>query len=153
MISYIESMLLGDPFNFLSNWPTFVWLRRLPSCSLGQALYRVPSLRAAFHAVTGAKGVLLFFDTLPDKTIDFFPNRDRGMCAYIASCTQKELADFHPSIMESAKAVILERKMAENSLEERMVNAEKLLQTLVQQGEAVRQQLEEISKAVSLRRH
>ena len=32
VISYIESMLLGDPFNFLSNWPTFVWLRRFPSC-------------------------------------------------------------------------------------------------------------------------
>ena len=45
VISYIESMLLGDPFNFLSNWPAFVWLRRLPACSLGSTFYRVPPLR------------------------------------------------------------------------------------------------------------
>ena len=26
-ISYIESLLLGDPFGFLSNWPVVSWLR------------------------------------------------------------------------------------------------------------------------------
>ena len=26
-ISYIESLLLGDPFDFLSNWPVISWLR------------------------------------------------------------------------------------------------------------------------------
>ncbi len=51
VVSYVESMLLGDPFNFLSNWPAFVWLRRVPPCSLGSALYRVPPLRMIFHKV------------------------------------------------------------------------------------------------------
>ena len=33
-ISYMESILLGDPFNFLSNWPAFKVLADVPSCSL-----------------------------------------------------------------------------------------------------------------------
>ena len=31
LIAYTESVLLGDPFNFLANWPAWIWLRRLPS--------------------------------------------------------------------------------------------------------------------------
>ena len=33
-ISYMESILLGDPFNFLSNWPALKVLAEVPSCSL-----------------------------------------------------------------------------------------------------------------------
>ena len=33
-ISYMESILLGDPFNFLSNWPALKVLADVPSCSL-----------------------------------------------------------------------------------------------------------------------
>ena len=31
LISYMESVLLGDPFNFLANWPSWIWLRRVPN--------------------------------------------------------------------------------------------------------------------------
>ena len=31
-IAFIESMIFGDPFSFLSNWPPFAWARRLPVC-------------------------------------------------------------------------------------------------------------------------
>ncbi len=55
VISYVESMLLGDPFDFLSNWPAFVWLRRLPPCSLGGIIFRVPPIRYIFHKVGGDK--------------------------------------------------------------------------------------------------
>ena len=34
IVSYMESMMLGDPFNFLSNWPKFIWLKHIPTCSL-----------------------------------------------------------------------------------------------------------------------
>ena len=34
LISYMESILLGDPFNFLANWPAWIWLRRIPNCRL-----------------------------------------------------------------------------------------------------------------------
>ena len=32
LISYMESVLLGDPFNFLANWPAWIWLRKIPNC-------------------------------------------------------------------------------------------------------------------------
>ena len=34
IVSYMESMMLGDPFNFLANWPKFIWLKHIPTCSL-----------------------------------------------------------------------------------------------------------------------
>ena len=76
-ISHLESVLLGDPFDFLTNWPPATFLARLPAMAL---CYQVPSLnmyqpltiiiqvyelcpcaRRAGHAVTGATGILLFF--------------------------------------------------------------------------------------------
>ena len=62
IISYIESTILGDPFNFLANWPSFVWLRKIPTCSLlgGGRLYKVPQFRACFHKITRAKSIMLF---------------------------------------------------------------------------------------------
>ncbi len=34
LITYTESMLLGDPFYFLSNWPPIRLLQRIPSCAV-----------------------------------------------------------------------------------------------------------------------
>ncbi len=131
VISYIESMLLGDPFNFLSNWPAFVWLRRIPACSLGKSLYRAPPLRSLFHALSGASGLLLFYDRLPDKKVTFYPNHDVHFC----SCLRGERpddaveTDFHPSILEASKAVILSKSMAteRNEAEERLARTEAML--------------------------
>ena len=68
IISYIESTVLGDPFNFLANWPSFVWLRQIPTCSIvgGGRLYRVPQLRSLFHKITRAKSIMLFQGTHQD---------------------------------------------------------------------------------------
>ena len=33
-ISYMESILLGDPFYFLSNWPPIKLIQRIPSCAV-----------------------------------------------------------------------------------------------------------------------
>ena len=57
-ISTFESMLLGDPFDFLSNVP--VLLSHLPSCSLLGQLYRSNTLKRFFTAF-GATEILLFF--------------------------------------------------------------------------------------------
>merc|ERR1719150_3380135 len=32
-IAFIESILLGDPFKLLNNWPPFAWAQKLPACS------------------------------------------------------------------------------------------------------------------------
>ena len=80
-ISYMESVLLGDPFDFLSNVPTY--LARLPSGSILRRLYRIACCRKVTPAhpaipilhipqvisKMGAKGFLLFYTYLPDKQV------------------------------------------------------------------------------------
>ena len=48
-ISYTESVLLGDPFNFLSNWPALKWVLDMPSCSICAHIYRNKTLQKFFH--------------------------------------------------------------------------------------------------------
>ena len=85
-ISHLESILLGDPFDFLTNWPSSTFLARLPAMALcyqvaiilprnallmhphkktyldlHQVYELCPCARRAGHAVTGATGILLFF--------------------------------------------------------------------------------------------
>merc|ERR1711872_956979 len=54
-ISYMESILLGDPFDFLSNVPKY--LSNLPSGSVLRQLYRNGICRRIFTKI-GAKGFL-----------------------------------------------------------------------------------------------
>ncbi len=79
-ISYTESILLGDPFNFLSNWPVLKWLRDLPSCSICPHLYKNRSIQKLFNRITGATGILLFYNILPTKKMTFKPNSKRQNC-------------------------------------------------------------------------
>ena len=61
-ISYMESVLLGDPFQFLSRWPAVRFLSRVPSLALCHQVYTsCPSARRAGHCITGATGILLFY--------------------------------------------------------------------------------------------
>merc|ERR1711962_1196475 len=76
-ISTFESMLLGDPFDFLSNVP--VLLSHLPSCSLLGQLYRSATLKRFFTAF-GATEILLFYRFIPDKSVTIWPNRDSEQC-------------------------------------------------------------------------
>ena len=39
-ISYAESLLLGDPFDFLSNVPALNWMMKIPSLSCCRQIYR-----------------------------------------------------------------------------------------------------------------
>ena len=39
-ISYTESLLLGDPFDFLSNVPALNWMMKIPSLSFCRQIYR-----------------------------------------------------------------------------------------------------------------
>ncbi|XP_040568559.1 transient receptor potential cation channel protein painless [Lepeophtheirus salmonis] len=84
-VSYAESVLLGDPFDFLSSSSAngdgpFSWLNRhLPSCALLNALYtKSPTVRSAFQKITGATGILLFFTLLTDKSARF-PHVAKGL--------------------------------------------------------------------------
>ena len=61
-ISYMESVLLGDPFEFLSRWPPVRFVSGLPSLALCHQVYSsCPTARRAGHCITGATGILLFY--------------------------------------------------------------------------------------------
>ena len=75
LISYTESMLLGDPFQFLTNWPAVSWLRKLPSCSCLKAFYAVKPVRKFLEMLMG--DTLLFQSRLKYKKAIFAPNRSR----------------------------------------------------------------------------
>merc|ERR1712117_554109 len=70
-ISYMESVLLGDPFNFLSNVPDY--LSNLPSGSIMRQFYRSGILTKIFSKL-GASRFLLFYTFLPEKRITVKPN-------------------------------------------------------------------------------
>ena len=80
-ISYTEAVLLGDPFNFLSNWP--VWLAKVPSCSLCRQMYKSAAIKRLFHKLTGATGILLFYKFLPNKKLVIRPNERRRECGFM----------------------------------------------------------------------
>ena len=78
-ISYLESVLLGDPFDFLSNVPRF--LTFLPSCSIFRQLYRSNILRKVFTKI-GASNILVFFNYLPEKKSPVLrPNSNQKHCS------------------------------------------------------------------------
>ena len=78
-ISYLESVLLGDPFDFLSNVPRF--LTFLPSCSIFRQLYRSTMLKKIFTKI-GASNILLFYNYLPEKRSPVHrPNTNQRDCS------------------------------------------------------------------------
>ena len=50
-ISYTESILLGDPLDFLGNWPPFKWITNLPSMALLRCLFNNKSALHLLHKV------------------------------------------------------------------------------------------------------
>jgi len=79
-ISYTEAILLGDPFNFLSNWPALHWIRDLPSCSFCAFLHKNKTTQKALQRMTGATDILLFYNQLPEKSWSLKPNADTDNC-------------------------------------------------------------------------
>ena len=87
-ISYLESVLLGDPFNFLSNVPDY--LSSLPSGSVLRQLYRNQFCSKIFRKI-GAKRFLLFYTYLPEKQLSLTPNQDSRCCVLIGDEMGKDI--------------------------------------------------------------
>merc|ERR1712083_1145700 len=141
LISYMESILLGDPFNFLANWPSWIWLRRIPNCSMvgGGRLYKVPQLREVFHRITGARDIMLFQGTNQDhKSINSLCSCCGSTSEYDPSSTETILEDLPEVIADSAKETVvqnlrLKAEEAEKSqLESRLQNIESILYKLLE---------------------
>lgn len=101
-ISYAESLLLGDPFDFLSSWPRLNWLTSVPSLSCCRQFYKNKVARRIFQRLTGATGILLFYNYLPNKQLVLKPNKPRENCL--------EQEALPRDILDSARLIILERE-------------------------------------------
>ena len=51
-ISYTESILLGDPLDFLGNWPPFKWIANLPTLALIRCLFQNKTAMHFLHKVS-----------------------------------------------------------------------------------------------------
>merc|ERR1719225_1723478 len=69
LISYWESILLNDPYNFLTSWPRI--LASLPSCSACFWVKKLPGCESLLTRLTGGTRLLLFYECLPEKTATF----------------------------------------------------------------------------------
>ena len=64
-ISYAESVLLGDPFDFLADWTS---TKR--GCRMSASVYSAfPAIRNFAQKLTGATGILLFYSYLDEKQV------------------------------------------------------------------------------------
>jgi len=137
-IAFIESMLLGDPFEFLTNWPPLKWSKFLPACNCYHRLSRKQfCINACFNRLIG--NTLLFVDRLSNKKAVFYPNQSKkersplpgtpGMEEKMTKLVMDE------TILENAKALII-KKQEKNTLDEmkeKLKQMEKILGQLSHQ--------------------
>ena len=121
LISYWESILLNDPYNFLTSWPRF--MSALPSLSCCFWVKRLPGCESVLSRLTGGTKILLFYQCLPFKTAVFYPNKRMPSCNPYKKRVRVEPESLNngPSlevrkdILETAKMLILEQQRSDSS--------------------------------------
>ena len=138
-ISTFESMMLGDPFDFLSKVPAL--LSHLPSCSLLGQLYRSATLKRFFTAF-GATEILLFYRFIPDKSVTIWPNRDSEQFCCL------RVDEVGRSIMTAAKEIVVKQQSREKMEDENNVvgKVEQLQVQVASLEQLVRQLVKKIDK-------
>ena len=126
LVSYIESILLGDPFKLLSNWPSFQFLRKLPPCGCFSKIYSTKLVKKMFFRIM--TNILLFHSRLPNKKAEFFPNRTCFEAKETSKSAITLLLD--KSILREAMSLVSEKK-ASSELHE----LEKKINLVVKQQE------------------
>lgn len=129
LISYMESMLLGDPFDFLTNWPPVGWLQRMPACSCLKAYYSLKPVRKMCDAVIG--NTQLFQSRLKKKEAIFFPNKTRFESS--GPKAEKDNLILDGSILKAATEIVVRRKSNDDA-GKRMERMEKDLLLLAKQN-------------------
>jgi len=115
LISYFESILLNDPYHFLTSWPRL--LASLPSCSA----CLLPCCGSLLTRLTGGTRLLLFYECLPEKTVTFYPNQVLRSCwnplrKRVKVAPGGSLVpglEVRRDILEAAKAMVVARERAE----------------------------------------
>jgi len=118
-ISTFESMLLGDPFDFLSNVPAM--LSNLPSCSLLRQMYRNKTLRNMFTKI-GASEILLFYKFLPNKCVTIHPNQR------VQECWCLRVDDIGRTIVSAAKEIVIKQQTKQNKEDDDVSDKIEILQ-------------------------
>ena len=123
LISYTECFLVGDPFDFLSRWPAFRWLKDVPKLSCCALLFKSKNIQNMFHKITGATGVLLFYSFLNEARISIRPNEKSQHCTWLS------VNEMDDSIILSAKKIIAEKNKEDkiDHLEAKINSLEQLL--------------------------
>merc|ERR1719430_330099 len=101
-ISYAESLLLGDPFDFLASVPALQWLPCKRSLSCLRQLYRSRTIRRIFQRFTGAQDILLFYNYLPEKQLVIRPNSKSEDCLKVVRIGE--------DIVRAAKSIIVDKE-------------------------------------------
>ena len=104
-ISYTESILLGDPRDFLSNWPPFKWISNMPSLALMRCLFENKTILHLLRKLSGANKILLFYNTLKSKSITSYPNR------FSNNCTRNDV--FPREITNDAIKILIQKEEQE----------------------------------------
>ena len=117
LISYWESILLNDPYNFLTSWPKF--LSSLPSLSCCFWVKKFPGCETFLSKLTGGTRILLFYECLPMKTASFYPNKRVYSCIPYRKRVRVEPVtdqvtvaglEVRKDILETAKMLILDQQ-------------------------------------------
>ena len=79
-ISYAESVLLGDPFGYLSDKNPTRWIEKFSYLSHMSRFLQSKWAQSAFQIFTGNKGILLFHDLRSEKIKMVKPNKKEKWC-------------------------------------------------------------------------
>ena len=134
-IAFIESMLLGDPFEFLTNWPRYKWSKYLPACACYHGLSRKQfCINSCFNRLIG--NTLLFTDRLMNKKAVFYPNQSKkergGLPGPSGTNEKKGKLVMDGTILENAKTLIIKRQEKDNieELKQEVMQMKKVLSHL-----------------------
>ena len=128
LISYWESILLNDPYNFLTSWPKL--LAALPSFSFCFWVKKVPGCESFLSKITGGTRILLFYECLPFKSATFFPNKRIQSCNPYKKRVKVDLSstkehtpglEVRKDILENAKTLVLNQQTEEDNVELRVI--------------------------------
>ena len=133
LMCHIESILLGDPFYFLTNFPALPKAaRRLPNCNLLASLYRVSCVQKIFSLV-GSRNFLLFSERLKKKEAVFEPNKSKKEKSN-GTAARNDLV-LPESILEAARGLVIKKNTIteEQETKKRLRDMEKALKLLAEQ--------------------
>ena len=132
LMCHIESILLGDPFMFLTNFPESKLAKKLPSCNLFAALYRVSFIRKIF-SIFGSSKFLLFSERLPKKQAVFYPNTSKKEKSGPAGIKNDLILS--ESILVAAKSLVIKKNTIteEEETRKRLEKMEKSLLLMADQ--------------------